>query len=557
MRRVSYLFSHFSGRAPIGGTHKTAALVLVLCALGAGALLPGSAAAEATPGPEPSVGPAGLPDGRLYEEVSPANKGAGEASTPPFVVSGVNGDEVAYTTFGTLSETPTGVTEWAIARRSSAGWVSRGGMPRAEGKKQDITGTTPQVGIGFSADVSETLFGTIETFVPEQEASSPTPHLYVYGEDGLVQWIGKPTAANPLVAAKYNEIEHYGLLAGASPDFGTIYFSFQGTLTPEDEEPNPGFGGLSRHQEIEEANQASKRFEGSNDGFYEWHEGALKEAGVLPNGHVNPYGAAAAATVNYWNYSGEETQNQVSEDGSKAFFVSPDPGAYRASCNESTCTSEPPQLYVREPGPAGKRSVLVSRDLLLPEAEGLPAGAPHGVVAAGNGVKGGSDYAYASPDGSRVFFQSTDRLTEVAPENTSVKAYEFDTETNTLTYLPGVADVSCPGTCISQAVTHIQTVSRDGSSFMFTREGEYELWHEGVVTEIGPTSAGSFSTRGTRVVRTTPNGSEYVFATNSTFEAFGFNNGNNGAYEQVYMYDVAANKLSLHLVSSNGRDANR
>ena len=56
-------------------------------------------------------------------------------------------------------------------------------------------------------------------------------------------------------------------------------------------------------------------------------------------------------------------------------------------------------------------------------------------------------YLYASPDGSRAFFESTDALTGAARQAEEhglpagdAKQYMFDTETGALTYLPGVAD---------------------------------------------------------------------------------------------------------------------
>ena len=62
-------------------------------------------------------------------------------------------------------------------------------------------------------------------------------------------------------------------------------------------------------------------------GFFVDREGALREAGVLPNGGLDAYGAVPAASAHGTNRVG----NEVSTDGSRAFFVSPDP----ASCEQN------------------------------------------------------------------------------------------------------------------------------------------------------------------------------------------------------------------------------
>ena len=89
----------------------------------------------------------------------------------------------------------------------------------------------------------------------------------------------------------------------------------------------------------------------------------LSEAGVLPDGSLDQFGAVPAASL----HGRAITGNQVSADGLRAFFVSPDP----ASCgNGNDCAVDPPELYVRE---NGEKTVLVSQDTLLPQVNGLPA----------------------------------------------------------------------------------------------------------------------------------------------------------------------------------------
>jgi hypothetical protein len=510
MSKLLYPFYRLTGVARRPLPSLSTAIVLA----GLSFALPQSAFAEAGSGPEIKQGPSGLPDGRVYEQVSPKNKFGNEAAptsgeTPPYVAAGADGDEVAYFKNGPFGETQSGFDFFSIGRRFSDGWQSHGAVSRGEGI-QGAFRTNPQNGLGFSSDMTASVFATPDVFVPEQELSSPTPHIYRFSEDGLVQWIGKPTISEPV---RFRNADR-GDLAGASSDLSTIYFAFEGSLVPADEEPNPALGNISYSQELHAQNEGAGNAV-SEDSFYEWHEGVLEAAGVLPDGHLDPYGAAPAVIPASTNRGyPEEQDNEVSEDGRSAFFVSPDP--------ESN-SGRPSELYVRQTAQDGtQKTTLVSRDLLLAEVDGLPSAAPSGVL---KGLAGSQSYIYASPDGSRVFFTSTDQLTADAPSDQEIKVYEFDTVRNTLTYIPG----------LSTHPSEILHSSRNGSNLLFASEGELGLWNEGTVTNI----AQGF----VKVTRSTETGSVYVFQTRAAFPEFGFNNGD-GEYEEVYRYETAGNTLS-------------
>ena len=135
---------------------------------------------------------------------------------------------------------------------------------------------------------------------------------------------------------------------------------------------------------------------------------------------------------------------------------------------------------------------------------------------------------YASPDGSRVFFASQDRLTDGAPEDSKIKEYEFDVSSAVLTYLPGIDGP-------------IAAVSRDGSRALFedttTAPASLDLWSDGsgggsiqTVAHL-PVEAGEVDVSGARA---TADGTVFVFRTNAVVP--GFNNA--GGYEQVYRYDA-------------------
>jgi hypothetical protein len=184
---------------------------------------------------------------------------------------------------------------------------------------------------------------------------------------------------------------------------------------------------------------------------------------------------------------------------------------------------------------------------LLGSVSGLSAPTPEGVTeitfpveqSEGEALSSPEDrptegYVYASLDGERAFFASNDQLTGAAPSGGGM--YEFNTLTDSLTYLPGVED------------SPILVSSQDGSRFIFNSPSGLSLWSEseggGTVTPIEPFAVGGEA-------RTTPEGS--VFAFESAAPIAGFNNGGShltkegrGPFrnQEIYRYDVAEDSLS-------------
>ncbi len=497
-----------------------ALLALVAGALAmAAAIVPTVAGAYATILPAPSYSSAtGLPDGRVYEQVTPRNKYGNEVghpgfgSTPAFGNAAADGDSVLYPSDGALTAGAISGNSNVlyVSRRSSDGWTTRSAMPEGiPGSKnlEENNGYFAQVPHWLypSADLSHLAF-----LITGADVQGHGGGGFLAGEDPLVEpaWIaaGDPKTLVPV---------------GASADLSTIYFS-TGSAFSE---------------------------------FFEYSNGVFRQAGVLPGGSVSPFGARPAAG-GIGESAGDpvnpaQLNNQVSLDGSQAFFVSPDPEAVGA-CTASN--SGPggcvPQLYVRERNPDGtQRTTLVSQSQ-LPGHVGQPAlDGPLAVLspvwqggAAGSG--GGPSapfYVYASPDGSHAFFQSADRLTVSAPEGSAPKAYSFDTETGVLEYLPGVA-----GSIVAAA--------GDGSSFLFEDTAlspvELDRWSTGPeggrVTSIAQLPAPpQIGRHGCAVlcvgpVRVSSDGSVAVFTTSSAIA--GFND--DGGFWQIFRYDATSNDLS-------------
>jgi hypothetical protein len=122
-------------------------------------------------------------------------------------------------------------------------------------------------------------------------------------------------------------------------------------------------------------------------------------------------------------------------------------------------------------------------------------------------------------------------LTDEAPVGSEAKVYDFDVDTSSLEYLPGVT------------LGGIVTATPDGSSLVFVnRESpspELELWSAGPgggsVSQIVQLPGGGFVGPG----RMAANGSVVVFQAAASIAGF-----NNADSEQVYRYDAKANELS-------------
>jgi hypothetical protein len=530
-----------SGASKVSGGSGVSAVLSAAAALVFA--IPATAGAYATPEPPPKFSAApGLPDGRVYEQVSPANKHGNEAGASTTTVDSgalnhyglvsADGNSVLFEGTGPMGENAAGesTSPWAasldfVATRSGdcphSAWCTRALIPAARQPLGQLGGVLVAAKYQYldpSADLSGAMVAGVEGSLAPGAKPNCFGEIYLAGPDPFVaaSWLSVPAAGFE------DHVEsctgYSGVPVGGTPDFSTVYFTYPGTLLPEDKERVDGAWG-----------------------FYENREGVLREAGVLPGGGVSPLGAVPAASGEGRAIAG----NEVSSDGERAFFVSPDP-AVCEPLGHVDCAAEPPELYVRETegeGPAAhQKTALVSQDTLLPEAGGLAAeGAPDGVSGMLNPAFQGTpfahlpSYVFVSPDGSQAFFQSTDALTaaaQAASPGSEAKTYDFDVETGTLTYLPGVSG-------------QIVAVDSDGSSFAFVRPAagtspaELDLWSAGGEGgRVTPVSQLPGAGAGVSEARMSNDGSVLVFQTSASLSSF-----NSGGQEEIYRYDVSPNML--------------
>lgn len=423
--------------------------------------------------PVPNEAPAGLPEGRGYELVSPAKKHGDEAGFSPtagevgtsslYSLASASGSRLMYAAAAPVGTTNTAAETFAVGERVGPGdWRSHSAVPPMV--------ESPKIGaynaewIIPSSELTSFAFTSVGAYVKQGarfEDSAHSPNAYVtrgtnadptLGYSTEPTWIGEPQVASPSPALGTFRATGELKIIGGSPSLGTVYFEYPGTLLSENEGEEAGAEKL-----------------------YEWHEGVLQNAGELPGGGVSAAGAEVANGMAelppptgpplYWN--------AVSQDGTRLFFRAAAP-----STGESA-------LYVREPAAAGaKHSVLVSRNQLAQEEEEAATHEAGPLVAAKPHKFCGGQWMYASPDGSRVFFVANERLTRNAPEGTGEETYEFDTATEKLTYLPEVsfskgsgAECMVASSANGSTLFYVDKVSR--------KDVKVDVWHE---TEAGQQS---------------------------------------------------------------------
>jgi hypothetical protein len=316
----------------------------------------------APPPPGHFPGQGFLPDGRVWEMVSPPEKngggvvgfGSGTAVSP-------EGERIAYvstTGYGDTQGSGSFGSVQYVAIRATRGWSSRAITP------------TPD------PFVNQTLAGTVSFFSRDFTAAAiEGPDLpYVSGDvlESTGNIYRRDVAGGPLLpvtSPQEGGFTHWSLgpsaPIGGDPDFHNIFFYSPQQLTPS--------------------------VPLSTKNVWEWEDGTLRVAGVLPDGSVPPGGSHPAfidANV------GKLNQDTVSEDGSRLLFLAaPSPGSET-------------QLYMRRDH---------TDTVWISEAEGTtPVAEPEDVV-----------YEAASRDLRHVAFTTSSQLTAEDPGGAARALYIY------------------------------------------------------------------------------------------------------------------------------------
>lgn len=486
-----------------------------------------------------------LPDGRGYELVSPSGKNGGDViAEPSRTRAAVNGDAVSFVSLTAFGDAQgTGINAEYLSRRDgtpgTSGWSTHATLPTLEPVSLDAVtnGLDTFYGWEFSSDLSKGVMRTYTNLSGDPNVVN-VGNLYLRN-DLLSNGAGSFTLLTACPACEgVGPLDNVAPpnIGDATPDFGHIIFESRSNLVAD------AFGGAPK--------------------LYEWDHGEVRLAGVLPDGSVvNRTYAGAGASKNRY------TPNTISDDGSKIFFTRPPDGISTSG-----------ELYMRVDHSstvqinASERTDCAGDPTCGGDGIADPAPDPSGPLEA--------QYQTATPDGSKVFFTSSEILTDDNQGGSSLYMYDTtkpDSDAHNLTLISPDTD---PSDGVDPSVDGVVDVSADGSYVYFTAEfqlvpgvppvtdGSHRLylWHDGTVRFVGQLTRddatgadliGGIYGLGQFGARVTPDGTRLLFTSQSGVGLTGYeqntpecDQNENHPCVEMYLYDAPSDSLTC--VSCNG-----
>lgn len=425
-----------------------------------------------------------LSDCRAWEMVSPLAKSNGDIVADGLTtIAAADGEAVSFnvrTPFGDAIGSGQGGQTSYVARRDASSWTSRAVTPMANPEALQTFFATTKLH-WFSTDLRTAVLWAYDL---PGATDDITRHNNIYVEDvatrGLRTVSYRETEVEPFVFDLLNEHQW-----GMSDDAQHIAF-------------------VTRYQRLPQAS------EGEVPSIYQWNNGVLSLAGILPDGSVPPGGSVGATEDPQKGY-----RREMSADGSRLLFASPAEGTQ--------------QLYQRIDG---ERTVLIS------ESENPSfAGEPQEV-----------HLQAATPDGKNVFFTTTSKLLEADP-NTGPDIYRWtdgpDAEhEQNLTLITNTGDMP-QDFIVGGAVVGVS----DDGQIVYTHSisNKLSIWDHGstkLITAKVP-RPGEPSYQLTAIAsqpgygRVSPNGGHLAFISNATTDGgHGLTGEVTNAHWEVYVYSV-------------------
>jgi hypothetical protein len=458
-----------------------------------------------------------LPECRAYELVSrfdPAERnGLDVAANTQRTRASADGDALSFSsTFGAdgVDGIP-GVAEY-LSTRGPNGWSVHGITPpqRLLSLFDLFQGSLGYMG-DLSEDLSKGIFLSNALLTAEGANVAGTKNLYLR-EDLRSPGAGTYRLLSDAVSPQSDEPRFRPYLAGTSADFSHMLFESPFSLLPETE-------GL-----------------GEGPKLYEWVDGVGQRlVGILPQAEGGgPTIAQAGRGAGRTFY----TNHTLSRDGSLAIFTAPPFGSGRTGGT----------LYLRDD--KGTATAVDDTTVRINATEKTNGSGPGGVDPAGSQP---ATFWEATPDLSRVFFTTTEALTDSAStEQPGVpKLYRYMTDALPGERLTLISVDEEPVDGIADAAEGAIGTSEDGSYVYFIGPNQLQaggpiepaqrifVWHEGSIREVAAINEGeelervlganawwgqAFEPTG-KWARLTPDGRNLVFVSRGTNELTDYNHG--------------------------------
>jgi NHL repeat len=325
------------------------------------------------------------PSGRAYEMVSPLDKNGGDivrdlpdASPPLSFQTGAagSGDVVAYISRANFGDLDTGAalfnTPNYLARRGDDGWITEGITPPVEDDFPGGSVQAPRV-TGLSLDTSRSFGVSGALLTPEAERLGGSDGLYMRsaGQTADQRYTlisAPPDTLDPDTTASFEALRF--TWEASTPDARHVVFNSTRRLLPG----APG--------------DAS----GSSNAVYEWADGTLRLASVLPPGlslSGNPTVIAGGGGPSVRN-GALHGDHLISDDGRRLFFTA-----------DTSTAGASDVLFVREDGAETRIVSADERPCDPPEQPCDPPRPP----------RSSEFWAAKGTDGSVAFFTSSAPLT--------------------------------------------------------------------------------------------------------------------------------------------------
>jgi hypothetical protein len=363
-----------------------------------------------------------LPDCRAWEMVSPRQKnGGGVGAAPDRSRAAIDGDAVSFGSFTAFAGTPGADdkgAEYVSRRGGPEGWSTYSASPQHQSPIFPSAFASSHYMGEFSADLSKGIFLSL-TEIPGVTTQNVNNQSNLYLGSGL----GSPTPSMTLVSDAASAIPgdqgsvNSGYtpnieLAGASADFSHVAFETPYNLTAE----------------------AS----GESPKAYEWANGTVRVAGILPDGACeSPPCQAPTSVIGAGARAGAYTapNNAISSDGARIFFTA---GALSNSVSDAGLAGD---LYLREDGTTTVQIDASER------TQPIPGGL--------------STFEWATPDGASALFISNKPLVDEDQDGSGEDLYRYNVDAPAGQHLTLMTPEWLTPNALG--ISHVVGASEDGS----------------------------------------------------------------------------------------------